>query len=138
MEIISFLILQNIFKIKVICFSLPPGMYFRYFCSLLLLFILCSLSFYQFSSVAQSCSTLCDAMDCSTPGFPIHHQLPELAQTHVLNSVMSSNHLIICPCLLLPPSIFPGIRLFFKESVLCIRWPKDWSFSFSINPSNKY
>ena len=83
MEIISFLILQNIFKIKVICFSLPPGMYFRYFCSLLLLFILCSLSFYQFSSVAQSCSTLCDAMDCSTPGFPIHHQLPELAQTHV-------------------------------------------------------
>ena len=66
----------------------------------------------QFSSVTQSCLTLCDPMDCSTPGFPVHHQLPELAQTHAIESVMPSNHLILCCPLLLLPSIFPSIRVF--------------------------
>ena len=88
----------------------------------------------QFSSVAQSCPTLCDPMDCSTPGFPVHHQLPELAQTHVhrVGDAIQPNHLILCHPLLLP-SIFPSIRVFSKESVLCIRWPKYWSFRFSIS-----
>ena len=74
-------------------------------------------------------------MDCRTPGFPVHHQLPELTQTHVIESVMPSNHLILC-CPLLPPSVFPSIRTFSNESVLHIRWSKYWSFSFSISPSN--
>ena len=93
----------------------------------------------QFSSVSQPCPTLCDSMDCSTPGLPVHHQLPELAQTHVpRESVMPSNHLILCRPLLLPPSIFPNIGVFSKESALHIRWPKYWSFSFNISPSNEY
>ena len=75
---------------------------------------------------------------CSTPGLPVHRQLPESTQTHVHKSVMPSNHLILCHPLLLLPSIFPSIRVFSKESVLCIRWPKCWSFSFSISPSNEY
>ena len=90
----------------------------------------------QFSSVARSCPTLCDPRDCSTPGFPVHHQLQELAQTHVHESVMPSNHLILCHPLLLLPSIFPSIRVLSNESILHIRWPKCWSFS--ISPSNKY
>ena len=76
-------------------------------------------------------------MDCSMPGLPVHHQLPEFTQTHA-HWVMPSNHLIFCHPLLLPPSIFPSIRVFSKESVLQIRWPKDWSFSFSISPCSKY
>ena len=81
---------------------------------------------------------LYDPMNCSTLGFPVHHQLLELAQTHVIvELVMQSNHLILCHPLL-PPSIFPSIRVFSKESVLRIRWPKYWSFSFSISSSNKY
>ena len=86
----------------------------------------------MFSSVAQLCLTLCDPMDCSTPGFPVHYQLLELAQTMSTESVMPSKHLI------LPPSIFPSIRAFSSELVLHIRWPKYWSFSFSISPSNEY
>ena len=77
-------------------------------------------------------------MDCSIPGLPVHHQLPEFTQTHVLESVMPSNHLILCCPLLLPPSVFPSIRVFSNESVFRIRWPKYWSFSFSISPSNEY
>ena len=86
----------------------------------------------QFSSVAQSCPTLCDPMNCSMPGFLAQHQLPELAQTNV--------HLILCHPLLLLPSIFPSIRVFSSESVLHFRWPKYWSFSFSISisPFNEY
>ena len=84
----------------------------------------------QFSSVAQLCPPLCDPMDCSTPGFSVHHQLPKLAWTHV--------HLILCRPLLLLPSIFPRIRVFSNESVLCIRWPKYWCFRFIISPSNEY
>ena len=89
------------------------------------------------SSVAQSCPTLCNPIDCSTPGFPVHHQLPKLAQTHSIEWVMPSNHLIPCRSLL-PPPIFPSIKVFFSESALCIRWLKYWSFSFSISPSNEY
>ena len=92
----------------------------------------------QFSSVAQSCPTLCDPTDCSTPGLPIHHQLPEFTQTHVIELVMSSNHLILCHPLLLLPSIFPSIRVCSNESGLHIRWPKYWSFSFNISPSNEH
>ena len=77
-------------------------------------------------------------MDCSMPGFPVHHQFPELAQTHVIESVIPSNHLIFsCPLLLLL-SIFPNIKVFSNELVLRIRWPKYWNFSFSISPSSEY
>ena len=93
---------------------------------------------FPFSSVTQSCPTLCDSMDCSTPGFPVHHQLLELAQSYVHRVGMPSNHLILCHLHLLLPSIFPSIRVFSKESVICIRWPEHWSFSFSISPSNDY
>ena len=92
----------------------------------------------QFSSVAQSCPILCDPMDCNTPGFPVHHQLLELAQTHVHWVRFAINHVIFCRPLLLLPQIFPSIRVFSNESVLHIRWPKYWSFSFSICPSNEY
>ena len=77
-------------------------------------------------------------MDCSTPGFPVHHQLLELAQLMSIELVIPSNHLILCCPLLLLPSIFASIRDFSNESVLQIRWPKSWSFSFSISPSNEY
>ena len=81
----------------------------------------------------------CDPMDCSTPGFPVHHQLPEFTQTHVhFESVMPSNNLILCHPLLLLPSVFPSIRVFSNETALHIRWPKYWSFSFNISPSNEH
>ena len=99
---------------------------------------LCLSQFSSVSTVAQSCLTLCGPMDCSTPGFPVHHQLPELAQTHVrwVGDAIQPSHL--CRPLLLLPSIFSSIRVFYKESALCIRWPKYWSFSFSISPSREY
>jgi len=77
-------------------------------------------------------------MDCSTPGLPVHHQLLEFTQTHVHWSVTTSNHLIFCHPLLLLPSIFPSIRIFSNEPTLRIRWPKYWSFSFNISPSNEH
>ena len=89
----------------------------------------------QFSSVAQLCLTLCDPMDCSTPGLPVHHQLLKFTQTHVHWVSDAIHHLILCRPLLLLPSIFPSIRVFSNESALRIRWPKYWSFSFSISPS---
>ena len=92
----------------------------------------------QFNSVTQSCPTLCDPMDYSTPGLPANCQLPEFTKTHVDHISDASNHLILCPPLLLQPSIFPSIRVLSSESALRIRWPKYWSFSFSISPSNKY
>ena len=89
-------------------------------------------------SVLKSHLTLCDPMDCSTPGFPVLHHLPELLKLMSIESVVPSNHLILyCPLLLLP-SIFPSIRVFSIESALCIRQPEYWSFSFSISPSNEY
>ena len=93
---------------------------------------------YDFSSVAQSCPTPCDPIDCSTPGPPVQHRPPEFTQTHIQWVVMQSNHLILCHPLLLPPSGFPSIRIFSSESVLHIRWPEYWSFSFNSSPSNEY
>ena len=75
----------------------------------------------QFISVTQSCLTLCDPMDYSTPVFPVHHQLSEFTQIMSIELVMPSNYLILCHPLFLPPSIFPSIRVFTNESVLCIR-----------------
>ena len=92
----------------------------------------------QFSSVAHSCLTLCYPLDCSTPGLPVHHQIPELVKLMSIKSVTPSNHLILCLPLLLLSSVFPSIRVFSNESVLCIRWPKYCNFSFSISTSNEY
>ena len=95
--------------------------------------------FLSVSSVAQSCPTLCDPTDCcSSPGLSVHHQSRSLLKLMPIESVMPSNHLILCCLLLLLPSTFPSIRIFSSESVLRIRWPKYWSFSFSISPSNEY
>ena len=92
----------------------------------------------QFSSVAQLCPTLCDPMDCSIPGLLVYHQFPELLKFMSIELVMPSSHLILsCPLLLLS-SIFPNIRVFSNLLALCIRWPKYWSFSFSISPSSEY
>ena len=104
----------------------------------------------QFSSVVQSYLTLCDPIDCSTPGLPVHHQLLEFTQTqvhwvgdtiqpfHPLSHPLTSNHVIpLCHPLLLP-SVFPNIRVFSKESALFIKGQKYWSFSFNISPSNEY
>ena len=88
-----------------------------------------------FSSVSQSCPTLCEPMDYSLPGFPFYHQPLSLLK---LMSVMSSTYLILCHPLLLLPSIFSSTRFFSNESALSIKWPKYWSFSFSISPSNEY
>ena len=93
----------------------------------------------QFSSVTQSCLTLCDSMGCSNqPSLSITNSL-SLLKLVAIESVMPSNHLILCPSLLLPPSIFPSIRVFFSNELgLCIRWPKYWSFTFNVSPSNEY
>ena len=89
----------------------------------------------QFSSVAQLCPTLYDYMDCSTPGFTNCWSLTQLMS---IESVMPSNHLILCHLLLLLPPVFPSIRIFSNESALRMWWPKYWSFSFSISPSNEH
>ena len=93
----------------------------------------------QFSSV-QSLSRvrLCNPMNRSTPGLPVHHQLRSLLKLMSIESVMPSKHLILCHPLLLLFSIFPSIRVFLNESVLCIRWPKYGSFRFNISLSNEY
>ena len=91
----------------------------------------------QFSSVTQSCPNLCDPMVYSTPSLPVHHQLPKSTQIHIIESVMPSNHFILCRPLFLPHLIFPSIRAFSNESIP-IGWPKYWSFSFNISPSNEY
>ena len=90
----------------------------------------------RFSSVAQSCPTLCDPMDCSTPAFLSITNSRSLLKLMSIESVMPSNHLILCRPIFLHPSVFPSIRIFPNESVLCIRWPKYWSFS--ISPSSDY
>ena len=92
----------------------------------------------QLSSVAQSCPTLCDPMNYSSPGLPVHHQLPDFTQTHVHRVSDPSSHLILCRPLLRLPLIPPSIRVFSNESTLRMRWPKYWSFSFSISPSNEH
>ena len=90
----------------------------------------------QFSSVSQSCPTLCDPIDCSTPGFPDHHQLPELIQNHVywVSEDVQPSHPLSSPS----PPAYPSIRVFSSESALLIKWLKYWSFSFSISPFNEY
>ena len=92
-----------------------------------------------FCSVTNSGWTLCNPMDCNTPGFPVHHHLlkHELLKLMSIELMMPSSHLILCHLLLLP-SIFPSIRVFSNESARCIRWQKYWRFSFSISPSNEY
>ena len=92
----------------------------------------------KFISVAQSCPTLCDPVNCNMPGLSVHHQLLESIQTHVhwVGDAIQPSH-PLSPLLLLP-SIFPSISVFSNELVLRIRWPKDWSFHFSLSPSNEY
>ena len=93
---------------------------------------------HEFRSVAQSCPTLCDPMDCSTPGLPVHQQLPKFTQTHVhwISDAIQPSHPLSSPS---PPAFnlaqHPGLS---NESLLHIRWPKYWSFSFNISPSNDY
>ena len=93
----------------------------------------------QFSSVTQSCTTLCNPMHCSTPGFPVHHHLPELAQTHVhrVGDAIQPSHPLLSPS---SPAfnLSQHQGLFPNESVLHIRWPKCWHFSFNVSPSNEY
>ena len=86
----------------------------------------------------QLCLNLCNAMDCSMPGLPVHHQLLEFTQTHVhrVGDAIQPSH-PLHPLLLLPP-ILPSIKVFSNESTLPVRWPKYWSFSFSISPSNEH
>ena len=121
MCILKFSILESI---SVVCVFLGN-------CSFYLRYIFVGTIFHsvQFSSVAQLCPTLCNPMNCSIPGLPVHHQLLEFTQLMSIESVMPSNHLILCRPLFLLPSIFPSIRVFSNESALCIRWPKYWSFS---------
>ena len=92
----------------------------------------------QFSLVALSCPTLCDSMDWSTPGLPVHHQLLEFTQTHVhwVGDAIQLSHPLSSPSS--PAPIFPSISVFSNESALLIRWPKYWSFSFNISPSNEH
>ena len=92
----------------------------------------------QFSTVAPSCLTLCDPVDCRYQGSLSISNSRSLLKLMSIESVMPSNHLILCCPLLLLPSIFPSIRVFFSRSVLHIWWPKYWSFSFSISPSSEY
>ena len=92
----------------------------------------------QFSSVAQSCPTLRNPMNRSTPGLLSITNSRSSLRLMSIESVMPSSYLILCRPLLLLPSVFPSIRVFSNESVLCIRWPKYWSFSFSISASNEY
>ena len=94
--------------------------------------------FVQFISVTHSCLTLCDPMNQSTPGLPVHHQLPKSIQTHVYWVGDAIHHPILCRPLLLLPSILSSIRAFSNESALLIRWPKYRSFSFNISPSNEH
>ena len=92
----------------------------------------------QFSSVAQSCLTLCDTVNCSTPGLPVHHQLPEFTQTHAhqVSDAIQPSHPLSSP---FPPAHNPSKHQgLSNESTLCMRWSKDWSFSFSISPSNEH
>ena len=98
----------------------------------------CGTFLVQFSSVAQSCLTLCNTVNCRTPGLPIHHQLPEFTQTHVhrVSDAIQPSHPLSSPS---PPAPNPSsIRVFSNESTLCMRWPKYWSFSFSIIPSKEH
>ena len=109
--------------------------------SVFFIMVTCSMVFcccYHCCSVAMSCPTLCDPVDCSMPGFLSFTISQTLLKLMSIESVMPSNHLFLCCPLLLLPSIFPSIMVFSNELALCIRWPKYWSFNFSISPSNEY
>ena len=93
---------------------------------------------HQFSSVSQSCATLCDPMNCSKPASLSITNSQSLLKLMSIELVMPSSHLILCRPLLLLPSVFPSIRGYSNESSLCMRWPRYWSFSFSISPSNEH
>ena len=122
-----------------LCFCKVRG-YMGNLCILpsVLLWILQCFKKLSLSSIAQSHPTLCNPLDCSMPGLPAHHQLLEFTETHVLELVIPSNHLILCCPLLLLLSTFSSIRVFSNESALRIRRPKFWSFSFNISPSNEH
>ena len=94
----------------------------------------------KWSEVPQSCPTLCNPMDCRTPEFSVNHQILELIETHVywVGDTIQPSHPLSSHPLLFQPSIFPSMRIFSNESVLCIRWPKYLNFSCSISPSNEY
>ena len=96
------------------------------------------LSVSPFSQFSRLCLTLCNPMNRSTPGLPVPHQIPEFTKPMSKESVMPSNHLILCHLLLLLPSIFSGIKVFSNETALHIRWTKYWTFSFNISPSNEH
>ena len=89
-------------------------------------------------SVTQLCLALCNPMACSLPGISVIHHLLNWLKFMSIESITPSNHLIHCHPALFLPSVFPSISIFSNESVLCIRWPKYWSFNFSISPSNKH
>ena len=91
-----------------------------------------------FNSVFQSCLTLCDPMNCNTPASLSITNSQSSPKPVSIELVMPPNYLILCHPLLLLPSVFPSIRVSFNESAVCIRWPKHWSFSFSISPSNEH
>ena len=108
------------------------------FLTLIIIYVASLIHLFQYSLVAQSCPTLCEPMDWRTPGLPVHHQLPEYTHTHVHWVGDPSHHFILCHHLLFLLSIVPSIRVLSNESVLRIRWPKYWSFSFGISLSNEY
>ena len=128
-----------VFNSPYIFFSaLGQGWLTHWTCSASICIVYLSYLDMQFSSVAQSCPTLCDPMDCSAPGFPVHHELLEFTQTHVhwVGDAIQPSHPLLSP---FPPTFnLSHHQVFSNESVLCIRWPKYWSFSFSIRPSNEY
>ena len=116
-----------------ICVELGQGIYLQF--GRFFVFIYESV---QFSSVAQSCPTLCDSMNRSTPGLPVHHQLPDSTQTHIccVGDAIQPSHPLSSPS---PPALsLSQHQSLLKESALHIRWPKYWNFSFSISPSNEY
>ena len=121
------LLVGNLKVAKIITLSFPY----------MLFLILCRKTWFN-SVQLLSCVWLCDPMHCSTPASLFSTNSQNLLRFMSIESVMPSNHLILCHPLLLLPSIFPSIRVFYSESVLRIRWPKYWSFSFSISPSNEY
>ena len=125
-------------NIHALCWGFQIVLYFfkSEFLSLIIPFIYFLSQF--ISSVAHSCLTFCDPMDWSKPGFRVHHQLPDVLRHMCIESVMPSNHCILCHPLFLLPSIFPSIRVFSIESVLHIRWSKYWSFSFNISSSKEH
>ena len=128
---------QEYLRMLLISFSMTNGVK-QFFISIYGIHISLVKRRHQFSSVGQSCPTLCDPISCSTPGLPVHHQLPESTQTHVhwVSDAIQPSHPLPSPS---PPALnLSQLRVFSNESALHIRWPKYWSFSFSISPYNEH